>query len=84
MGLISGWGRSLGGGNSNPLQYSCLEKYPMDKGAWRATDHGVARDKCDRVTKHTLHNATWSTQHWWDKCICYLGMSSVDFFLCLS
>ena len=47
MGLISGWGRSLGGGNSNPLQYSCLEKYPMDKGAWRATDHGVARDERD-------------------------------------
>ena len=30
-GLIPGWGRSPGGGNSNPLQYSCLEN-PMDKG----------------------------------------------------
>ena len=39
-GLIPGLGRSLGGGNGNPLQYSCLEN-PMDRGAWRATVHGV-------------------------------------------
>ena len=32
-GLIPGWGRSPGGGNGNPLQYSCLEN-PMDRGAW--------------------------------------------------
>ena len=31
-----------GGGHSNPLQYSCLEN-PMDRGAWRATVHGVAK-----------------------------------------
>ena len=30
---IPGWGRSPGEGNSNPLQYSCLEN-PMDGGAW--------------------------------------------------
>ena len=36
----SGLGRSLGGGNSNPLQYSCLEN-PMDGGAWWAAVHGV-------------------------------------------
>ena len=35
-GLIPGLGRSPGGGNGNPLQYSCLEN-PMDRGAWRAT-----------------------------------------------
>ena len=34
-GLIPGWGRSPGGGNGNPLQYSCLEN-PMDKGACQA------------------------------------------------
>ena len=34
-------GRSLGGGNRNPLQYSCL-KNPMDRGAWWATVHEVA------------------------------------------
>ena len=41
MGLISGSGRSPGGGHGNPLWYSCLEN-PMDRGAWRATVHGVA------------------------------------------
>ena len=35
-----GWGRSPGGGHRNPFQYSCLEN-PMDKGAWRATVHGI-------------------------------------------
>ena len=37
-----GSGRSPGGGNSNPLQYSCLEN-PMDREAWRAV-HGVAKN----------------------------------------
>ena len=36
------WGRSLGKGNGNPLQYSCLEN-PMDRGAWWATVHGVTK-----------------------------------------
>ena len=44
MGLIPGSGRCPGGGNGNPLQYSCLE-IPMDKGAWRATVHGVAKSQ---------------------------------------
>ena len=35
-------GKSLGGRNGNPLQYSCL-KNPVDRGAWRATVHGVAK-----------------------------------------
>ena len=35
-GSIPGSGRFPGGGNDNPLQYSCLEN-PMDRGAWRAT-----------------------------------------------
>ena len=38
-GSIPGSGRSPGGGNGNPVQYSCLEN-PMNKGAWRATVHG--------------------------------------------
>jgi len=42
LGLILGSGRSAGGGNGNPLQYSCLEN-PMDRGAWWATVHGVAK-----------------------------------------
>ena len=40
VGLIPGSGRSLGGGNGDPLQYSCL-KNSMDREAWRATVHGV-------------------------------------------
>ena len=42
-GSVPGLGRSLGGGNGNPLQYSCLEN-PMDRGAWWATVHGVAKE----------------------------------------
>jgi len=41
-GLIPGSGRSPGEGRGNPLQYSCLEN-PMDRGAWRATVHTVAK-----------------------------------------
>ena len=42
LGSIPGLGRSPGGGHGNPLQYSCLEN-PMDRGAWWATVHGVAK-----------------------------------------
>ena len=42
LGSIPGLGRSPGEGNCYPLQYFCLEN-PMDRGAWRATVHGVAR-----------------------------------------
>ena len=43
-GLISGSGRHHGGGNGNPLQYSCLEN-SMDRGAWQATVQGVAKSQ---------------------------------------
>ena len=39
---IPGLGRSLGGGNGNQLQYSCLGN-PMDRGAWQATVHRLQR-----------------------------------------
>ena len=42
VGLIPGSGRSPGGGKGNPLQNSCLEN-PMDRGAWWATVHSVAK-----------------------------------------
>ena len=41
-GSILGFGRYPGEGNGNLLQYSCLAN-PMDRGAWGATVHGVAR-----------------------------------------
>ena len=43
VGLIPESRRSPGEGNGNPLQYSCLEN-AMDRGAWRATVHGVANE----------------------------------------
>ena len=43
-GSIPGLGRSPGEGNGNPLQYSCLEN-PMDREAWWATVHGVAKSR---------------------------------------
>ena len=41
---IPGWGRSPGGGNGHPLQYSCLVTH-MDRGAWRATVLRVAKSQ---------------------------------------
>ena len=43
-GLIPGLGRSPGEGHGIPLQYSCL-KNPMDRGAWWATVHEVAKSQ---------------------------------------
>ena len=43
MGLISGSGRFPGEGNGSLLQYSCLGN-SMDRGAWQATVHGLAKD----------------------------------------
>ena len=53
-GLVPGWGRSPGGGQGNPLQCSCLEN-PMDRGAWWATVHGVAKSwtQLKRLNTHT-------------------------------
>ena len=53
------WVRSLGRedspgeGNGNPLQYSCLEN-PMDRGAWWATVHGIAKSRT-RLSNFTFH-----------------------------
>ena len=44
QGSIPASGRSPGEGNGNPLQYSCLEN-PMNRGAWRATAHGVTQSR---------------------------------------
>ena len=52
LGSIPGSGRSPGEGNGNPLQYSCLEN-PMDRGAWWATAHGVAKSRT-RLSDFTL------------------------------
>ena len=44
VGSVPRWERSPGGWHGNPLQYSCL-KNPMNRGAWRATVHGVAKSQ---------------------------------------
>ena len=49
-GLIPGLGRSPGGEHGNPLQYSCLEN-PMDRGAWWATAHRIAKSQI-RLSMH--------------------------------
>ena len=43
-GSIPGSGRSPGGGRGNPLQYTNLDN-PVDRGAWRATVHGVTKSQ---------------------------------------
>ena len=59
LGSIPGLGRSPGVGNGNPLQYSCLEN-SMDRGAWRATVHGVTESQT-RLSTYVL-------------CLCHTGL----------
>ena len=49
-GSFPGSGRSAGEGNGNPLQCSCLEN-SMDRGAWWATVHGIAKNQTQLVTE---------------------------------
>ena len=61
---ITGSGRCPEEGNGNPPQYSSLEN-PMDRGAWRATAHGIAKesDTAYRLSKNmgSVQEATCST-----------------------
>ena len=50
MGSIPGLGRSPGGGNGNPLRYSCLGN-PMDRGVWRAAVHGAVESDLTECTQ---------------------------------
>ena len=56
-GLIPGSRRSPGGGNGNPLQYSCPEN-PMDRGAWRATVDRVAKS-WTQLNQPSMHSELW-------------------------
>ena len=69
MGLISGLGRSLGGRHGHPLQFSCLEN-PMDRGAWRAIVHRVAKNwtQMKQLGMHT-HICGWMDGH-----VCKFGL----------
>ena len=68
MGLMPGSGRSPGEGNRNPLQYSCLGN-PMDRGAWRATVHGVTKSWACLSDWARAHRTTWSTVTWIYGCV---------------
>ena len=63
MGSIPVLGRSLGIGNGNPLQYSCLEN-PMEGGAWWATVHGVTKS-WTRLSTHTHIPTVHATSTEW-------------------
>ena len=56
-------GRCPGGGHGNPLQYSCLEN-PMDRGAWQATVHRVAKSQTQlkRLSSHSAIDP-WENTH---------------------
>ena len=62
-GLIPGWGRSPGGGNGNSLQHSCLGN-ATDRGAWRATVHGVVKSwtRLSDEPRHVAELITGRTQ----------------------
>ena len=70
---IPGWGRSPGGGLGHPVQYSCLEN-PMDRGAWWATVHSVAKSR--------LGLKQLSMQHRWvvKSNTSYLSMNGTGLF----
>ena len=55
VGLIPGSGKFPRGGNSNPLQYSCLGN-PMNRGAWRATVHWASKvsDMTEELNHHII------------------------------
>ena len=65
MGSIPGSGRSPGEGHCKPLQYSCREN-PVDRGAWWATVHRVAKSqtRLKQLSIHTPNNCTWGLPRW--------------------
>ena len=63
-GSVPGSGRSPGGGNGNSLQYSCL-KNPVDRGAWRATVHGVTKSQTQLSGSHLYEIMVNPEPHFW-------------------
>ena len=59
-GSVPGWGRSPGGGNGNPLLYSCLEN-PIDRGAWLATVQSVINSQTQLKRLSTQDSRSFSS-----------------------
>ena len=78
LGLNPGSGRSPGEGNSNPLQYSCLEN-PMDRGAWQTTVHGVAMSRTRRRDFTFFHFPCYRLVHVKRELVCNLKQLSCLF-----
>ena len=74
-GLIPGLGKSPGGGHDDPLRYSCLEN-PMDRGAWRATVHGVAQSDNNRSDLACMHASGLDPSGNTDSCMEMNGLST--------
>ena len=70
-GSISGSGRTLGGGNGNPLQNSCLGN-PMDRGAWKTIVDGVTKSQTRVVDPAHTHTHTHTHTNYLR--ICFLGL----------
>ena len=68
MGSIPEWGRSPGGGNDNPFQYSCLENL-IDRGVWQASVHGLLA-KSDKTKQLSMSVCMHTHTH---THLCYLG-----------
>ena len=60
---VPGWGRSSGGGHSNPLQYSCLEN-PMNRGSWWATVLKVRKSQTWLKRQHTSKHCKSTLCKW--------------------
>ena len=75
VGSVPGLGRSPGGENGNPHQYSCL-KNPIDRGAWRAAVHGIAEsDMAEQLSTRACMRAHTHTHMFFSNLsfMCYLA-----------
>ena len=83
LGSIPGLRRSLGGGHSNPLQYSYL-KNTMDRGAWQAVVHGVTKSQMTEWNTHSLSLSHTHSCFTILYCFCCAGKWMSSTYACLS